>query len=73
LLHLYTAKMHPDVYGQVIAQSPAVWWSPNALRLAQKEPERAVRYEDDETHRAPLANKDEQQYLLTMIQKNMMY
>lgn len=66
---LYTAKIHPDVYGQVIAQSPAVWWGPNALRLAEKEPKRPVRYEDDATWRAPLANTDEQQYLLSMIQK----
>ncbi|QMT59106.1 hypothetical protein HBNCFIEN_00467 [Legionella sp. PC997] len=64
---LYTAKMHPDIYGQVIAQSPAVWWGPSLLRLKGKEVEEPVRYEEDRTWRAPLAKKDEQQYLLHML------
>lgn len=65
---LYTAKMHPDIYGQVIAQSPAVWWGPSSLRLSGEEVTVPVRYEDDQTWRAPLANKQEQRYLLHMLQ-----
>ncbi|KTD44349.1 alpha/beta hydrolase [Legionella parisiensis] len=65
---LYTAKMHPDIYGLVIAQSPAVWWGPSSLRLSGEESTVPVRYEDDQTWRAPLANKEEQRYLLHMIQ-----
>ncbi|MCE0722532.1 alpha/beta hydrolase [Legionella resiliens] len=65
---LYTAKMHPDIYGQVIAQSPAVWWGPSSLRLMGEEVVVPVRYEDEQTWRAPLANKQEQQYLLHMLQ-----
>lgn len=64
---LYTAKMHPDIYGQVIAQSPAVWWGPSSSRLNGEEVDVSVRYEDDRTWRAPLANKEEQQYLLRML------
>ncbi|WP_454782610.1 alpha/beta hydrolase [Legionella sp. WA2022007384] len=64
---LYTAKMHPDIYGHVIAQSPAVWWGPSLLRLKGEEVDEPVRYEEDRTWRAPLANKNEQQYLLHML------
>ncbi|KTC75981.1 putative secreted esterase [Legionella birminghamensis] len=59
---LYTAKMHPDIYGQVIAQSPSVWWGPPTEKW-----DGPVLYEADETWRAPLANKEEQQYLLGML------
>ncbi|MBL7479539.1 alpha/beta hydrolase-fold protein [Legionella bononiensis] len=64
---LYTAKMHPDIYGQVIAQSPAVWWGPSTSRLNGEVSQGAVSYEDDRTWRAPLANKEEQNYLLHML------
>ncbi|CZH50513.1 serine hydrolase [Legionella pneumophila serogroup 1] len=64
---LYTAKMHPDIYGQVIAQSPAVWWGPSSSRLNGEEVDDSVRYENDRTWRVPLANKEEQQYLLRML------
>ncbi|HHT9967932.1 TPA: alpha/beta hydrolase-fold protein, partial [Legionella pneumophila] len=64
---LYTAKMHPDIYGQVIAQSPAVWWGPSLSRLNGEEVDGPVRYEDDQTWRAPLTNKEEQQYLLHIL------
>ncbi|KTD53002.1 serine hydrolase [Legionella quateirensis] len=65
---LYTAKMHPDIYGQVIAQSPAVWWGPSASRLNGEAVEEPVRYEEDRTWRAPLASKEEQNYLLHMLE-----
>lgn len=64
---LYTAKMHPDIYGQVIAQSPAIWWGPSSSRLNGEAVDAPVQYEDDRTWRAPLANKEEQQYLLHML------
>ncbi|RAP38477.1 hypothetical protein B1207_00890 [Legionella quinlivanii] len=64
---LYTAKMHPEIFGQVIAQSPAVWWGPPAPRLNNEENKSPARYEDDETWRAPLSNQEEQQYLLKML------
>jgi pimeloyl-ACP methyl ester carboxylesterase len=68
---LYTAKMHPQIYGQVIAQSPAVWWGPSSERLAGDDVERKVRYEDDLTWRAPLSSSDQQQYILKMLQTGM--
>lgn len=64
---VYTAMMHPDVYGQVIAQSPSLWWGPSSERLSDKEVDVPVRYEDDRTWRAPLTNTEEQQYLLRML------
>ena len=46
---IYTAKMHPDVFSTVIAQSPAVWWEPPD----ELSGERAV-YEIDATWRHSL-------------------
>jgi hypothetical protein len=46
---IYTAKMHPDVFSRVVAQSPAVWWEPPVER--SDEP---VFYDNDATWRHAL-------------------
>lgn len=46
---IYTAKMHPDVFAKVVAQSPAVWWEPPLERSAGP-----VFYENDTTWRHTL-------------------
>lgn len=65
---IYTAKKHPDIYGQVIAQSPAVWWGPPEYRRKKQKAPDEVRVEQDETWRAPLTDEVNQQYVLKMIQ-----
>ncbi len=46
---IYSAKMHPDIFTKVIAQSPAVWWSPPETMEGD-----SAFYNQDNTWREPL-------------------
>lgn len=51
---IYTAKMYPDVFDKVIAQSPALWWEPPAQLSGDKY---HVEYDNDATWRNSFTEK----------------